>query len=107
MRREDIKSKQAQGVLFDTHIIANPANTREWIVLLKKGAGTSFFLVDDQEQVESFADLNRCRCSALYSAESANCSACSTRPTRISAVRRKPLARTCSSMVARVPLTQS
>lgn len=55
---EDIKSKQAQGVLFDTHIIANPANTREWIVLLKKGAGTSFFLVDDQEQVESFADLN-------------------------------------------------
>ena len=33
---------------------ANPANTREWIVLLKKGAGTSFFLVDDQEQVESF-----------------------------------------------------
>lgn len=28
MRREDIQSKQAQGVLFDTHIIANPANTR-------------------------------------------------------------------------------
>tara|TARA_R110000868_G_scaffold38879_13_gene135736 strand:- start:10586 stop:10840 length:255 start_codon:yes stop_codon:yes gene_type:complete len=55
---EDIKSKQAQGVLFDTHIIVNPSNTREWIVLLKKGAGTSFFLVDDQEQVESFADLN-------------------------------------------------
>jgi hypothetical protein len=58
MQREDIKSKQAQGVVFDTHIIANPANTREWIVLLKKGAGTSFFLVDEQEQVESFADLN-------------------------------------------------
>ncbi|WP_068828724.1 hypothetical protein [Pseudomonas sp. BMS12] len=58
MRREDIQSKQAQGVLFDTHIIANPANTREWIVLLKKGVGTSFFLVDDQEQVESFCDLN-------------------------------------------------
>jgi hypothetical protein len=58
MQREDIKSKQAQGVLFDTHIIVNPANTQEWIVLFKKGAGTSFFLVDDQEQVESFADLN-------------------------------------------------
>jgi len=57
-QREDIRTKQAQGVLLDTHIIANPANTREWIVLLKKGAGTSFFLVDDQEQVESFADLN-------------------------------------------------
>jgi len=58
MRREDIRSKQAQGLLLDIHVIANPSNTREWIVLLKKGAGTSFFLVDDQEQVESFADLN-------------------------------------------------
>lgn len=27
-------------------------------MLLKKGVGTSFFLVDDQEQVESFSDLN-------------------------------------------------
>ena len=58
MQREDIRTKQAQGVLLDTHIIANPANTREWIVLLKTGAGTRFFLVDDQEQVESFANLN-------------------------------------------------
>jgi hypothetical protein len=58
MKREDIRAKHAAGVLFDTHVIANPANTREWIVLLKKGAGTSFFLVDKQEQVESFADLN-------------------------------------------------
>ncbi len=58
MRREDIRSKQAQGLLLDIHVIANPSNPREWIVLLKKGAGTSFFLVDDQEQVESFADLN-------------------------------------------------
>ena len=39
-------------------MIVNPANTREWIVLFKKGAGTSYFLVDEQEQVESFGDLN-------------------------------------------------
>ncbi|MDP3815426.1 hypothetical protein [Pseudomonas sp.] len=58
MQREEVKSKQAEGVLFDTHVIANPANTREWIVFFKKGAGRSFFLVDQQEQVESFADLN-------------------------------------------------
>ena len=58
MQREEIKNKQSQGAFFDTHIIVNPANTREWIVLLKKGAGTSFFLVDQQEQVESFAELN-------------------------------------------------
>ena len=59
MRREDVRSKQAEGLLFDTHIIVNPANTREWIVLFKKDAGTSYFLVDEQEQVESFADLNK------------------------------------------------
>ncbi|HZX51684.1 hypothetical protein [Pseudomonas sp. XK-1] len=58
MQREEVKSKQAAGVFFDTHVIVNPANTQEWIVLFKKGAGTSFFLVDGQEQVESFADLN-------------------------------------------------
>lgn len=58
MQREEIKAKQAAGVLIDTHVISNPADTSEWIVLLKKDAGTSFFLVDHQEQVESFADLN-------------------------------------------------
>ncbi len=58
MRREEVRSKQAEGLLFDTHVIVNPANTREWIVLFKKGAGTSYFLVDEQEQVESFGDLN-------------------------------------------------
>jgi hypothetical protein len=56
--REDIRAKHAAGVQFDIHLIANPANTREWIVLLKKGAGTRFFLVDEQERVESFVDLN-------------------------------------------------
>ena len=58
MGGEDIRNKQAEGLLFDTHVIVNPANTREWIVLFKKGAGTSYFLVDEQEQVESFGDLN-------------------------------------------------
>ncbi|MGE8498518.1 MAG: hypothetical protein ACN6O6_13505 [Pseudomonas sp.] len=58
MKREDVRAKHAAGALFDTHVIANPANTREWIVLFKKGVGTSFFLVDEQDQVEAFADLN-------------------------------------------------
>ena len=58
MKRQDVRDKYAAGVSFDTHVIANPANPREWIVLLKKGLGTSFFLVDAEEQVESFADLN-------------------------------------------------
>ena len=59
MKRADIKARQAAGVQFDTHVIVNPGNTREWIVLFKKDAGTSFFLVDDQDDVETFADLNQ------------------------------------------------
>lgn len=59
MKRADIKARQAAGVQFDTHVIVNPGNTREWIVLFKKDAGTSFFLIDDQDDVETFADLNQ------------------------------------------------
>ncbi|MES2820379.1 MAG: hypothetical protein V4812_15515 [Pseudomonadota bacterium] len=58
MQREEVKAKHAAGVQLETQIIPNPADTSAWIVLFKKDAGTSFFLVDAQEQVESFANLN-------------------------------------------------
>lgn len=58
VKRNDVKARHAEGVTFDTQVIANPANTREWIVFFKKDAGRSFFLVDDNEEVESFARLD-------------------------------------------------
>lgn len=58
MNRDDVKNKHAEGVTFDTHVIANPTKTSEWIVFFKKNAGRSFFLVDAQEEVESFGHLN-------------------------------------------------
>ncbi|AQZ35802.1 hypothetical protein ACMHYQ_07335 [Ectopseudomonas guguanensis] len=58
MKRADVKRRTAEGVLFDTQIMANPANTAEWIVFFKKEAGRSFFLVDETEQVETFASLD-------------------------------------------------
>lgn len=58
MKRPDVKRRTAEGVLFDTQIMANPANTAEWIVFFKKEAGRSFFLVDETEQVETFASLD-------------------------------------------------
>ena len=58
LRRQDVHARLAEGVSLETHISAHPSNTKEWIVFFKKNAGRSFFLVDDQEQVESFADLN-------------------------------------------------
>jgi hypothetical protein len=54
MKREDVKAKHAEGVIFDAHVISNPTNTKEWIVFFKKGAGRSFFLVDENEEIESF-----------------------------------------------------
>ena len=58
MKREDVHAKHAEGVVFDTHAIANPSNLREWIVFFKKGEGRSFFLIDASEEVESFARLD-------------------------------------------------
>lgn len=58
MKRADVKCRTAEGVMFDTQIMVNPANTAEWIVFFKKDAGRSFFLVDAAEQVETFASLD-------------------------------------------------
>lgn len=58
MKRADVKRRTAEGVLFDTQIMANPVNTAEWIVFFKKEAGRSFFLVDETEQIETFASLD-------------------------------------------------
>jgi len=58
MKREDVKTKHGEGMHFDTHVIANPANTNEWIILFKKEAGRSYFLVNDNEEIESFGHLD-------------------------------------------------
>ncbi|AVO53172.1 hypothetical protein L0Y47_25695 [Ectopseudomonas composti] len=58
MKRADVKQRTDEGVLFDTQVMVNPANTAQWIVFFKKDAGRSFFLVDEAEQVETFSDLN-------------------------------------------------
>jgi hypothetical protein len=58
MKRETVKVRITEGVVFDTQIMANPANTREWIVMFKKDAGRSFFLVDEQDEIDSFSDLD-------------------------------------------------
>ncbi|CRL52204.1 hypothetical protein PSHI_54090 [Pseudomonas sp. URMO17WK12:I11] len=58
MNRKNVKDKHAEGVTFDTHVIANPTNPKEWIVFFKKDAGRSYFLVDDNEEVETFGHLD-------------------------------------------------
>ena len=59
MKREDVKARYAEGQISATHVIQNPAALGEWIVFFKKSGGRSFFLVDDQDEVESFASLDR------------------------------------------------
>ena len=58
MKREHVRARQAEGQISATHIIQNPADLAEWIVFFKKSGGRSFFLVDDQDEVESFASLD-------------------------------------------------
>ena len=58
MTRDDVRQRLADGAVFDTQVIANPANPREWILMFRKEGGRSFFLVDAAEQVESFVSLD-------------------------------------------------
>lgn len=58
MKREQVWERHAEGLIAATHVIQNPANPGEWIVFFKKSAGRSYFLVDDNDEVESFGRLD-------------------------------------------------
>jgi len=58
MKREQVRERHAEGLISATHVIQNPANPGEWIVFFKKSAGRSYFLVDDNDEVESFNRLD-------------------------------------------------
>lgn len=58
MKREHVKARHAEGQITATHVIQNPGDLGEWIVFFKKSDGRSYFLVDDQDEVESFPRLD-------------------------------------------------
>ncbi|SEN76011.1 hypothetical protein [Pseudomonas sp. ok266] len=58
MKREQVRERHVEGLISATHVIQNPANPGEWIVFFKKSAGRSYFLVDDNDEVESFNRLD-------------------------------------------------
>ncbi|MGE7958836.1 hypothetical protein ACQKQA_20010 [Pseudomonas sp. NPDC089530] len=58
MKREQVRERHAEGHISATHVIQNPASSGEWIVFFKKSAGRSYFLVDDNDEVESFERLD-------------------------------------------------
>lgn len=58
MKREHVRARHAEGQISATHIIRNPADLGEWIVFFKKSGGRSYFLVDEQDEVESFPRLD-------------------------------------------------
>ncbi|MBV7565513.1 hypothetical protein Q8X48_14420 [Pseudomonas sp. QLc11A] len=58
MKREQVRERHAEGLITATHVIQNPAELGEWIVFFKKSAGRSYFLVDDNDEVESFGKLD-------------------------------------------------
>ncbi|MNH92820.1 hypothetical protein D3C73_454070 [compost metagenome] len=58
MKREQVRERHSEGLITATHVIQNPAELGEWIVFFKKSAGRSYFLVDDNDEVESFGKLD-------------------------------------------------
>jgi len=58
MKREQVRERHVEGLISATHVIQNPANPGDWIVFFKKSAGRSYFLVDDNDEVESFNRLD-------------------------------------------------
>ena len=58
MKREHVQERHAEGLISATHVIQTPANPGEWIVFFKKSAGRSYFLVDENDEVESFSRLD-------------------------------------------------
>ncbi|WP_426133269.1 hypothetical protein [Pseudomonas sp. PWP3-1b2] len=58
MKREVAQTRYAEGQISATHVIQNPADLGEWIVFFKKSGGRSYFLVDEQDEVESFPQLD-------------------------------------------------
>ncbi|MNS45239.1 hypothetical protein D3C72_777010 [compost metagenome] len=58
MKREQVRERHSEGLITATHVIQNPAELGEWIVFFKKSAGRSYFLVDDNDEVESFDKLD-------------------------------------------------
>ena len=58
MKREQVRERHAEGQISATHVIQNPAEPAQWIVFFKKSAGRSYFLVDENDEVESFARLD-------------------------------------------------
>ncbi|MCY0106971.1 MULTISPECIES: hypothetical protein [Pseudomonas] len=58
MKREQVRERHVEGLISATHVIQNPANPGEWIVFFKKSAGRSYFLVDENDEVESFSRLD-------------------------------------------------
>ncbi|MNS28223.1 hypothetical protein D3C72_601920 [compost metagenome] len=58
MKREQVRERHSEGLITATHVIQNPAELGEWIVFFKKSAGRSYFLVDDNDEVESFSRLD-------------------------------------------------
>ncbi|CAI8705447.1 MULTISPECIES: hypothetical protein [Pseudomonas] len=58
MKREQVRERHVEGLISATHVIQNPANPGEWIVFFKKSAGRSYFLVDENDEVESFNRLD-------------------------------------------------
>jgi len=57
MKKEQIRAMQDNGRLVAVHLLPNPAQSKEWILMFKERGGRSHFLVSEAEQIISFQTL--------------------------------------------------
>ncbi len=57
MKKEQIDAMQDDGRLVAVHVLPNPAQSKEWILMFKERGGRSHFLVSETEQITSFETL--------------------------------------------------
>ncbi len=58
MKRESRCGSATQRAYLCHPCHPEPGESGEWIVFFKKSAGRSYFLVDDNDEVESFSGLD-------------------------------------------------
>lgn len=58
MKKNEIKALREKNRVDSVKIVRSPSDASEWVVLFKADGGKSFFLISDDDQVCSYADLD-------------------------------------------------
>ncbi len=58
MKKHEIQTLRENNQVDSVKIVRSPSDASEWVVLIKKLGGQSFFLISDDDEVCSFLSLD-------------------------------------------------